>query len=452
MKQRDFFQTDKTKDISFRLQQLNRLQDTLLQHERDIYVALKTELNKSAFESLLTEFGMILSDIRYVKRHLRSWARPKRVSTPLTLFGARSFIYSEPYGVVLIISPWNYPFYLTFSPLIGAIAAGNCVILKPSEHTPVASSLLRDIIQKTFSDDYITVVEGDAETSKALLDEKFDYIFFTGSTDVGKQVMTKAAQHLTPVTLELGGKSPCIVDETANISLAAKRITWGKFLNAGQTCIAPDFVLVHKTVKHHLLVELEKAVHALYRTTPLTNENFPRIVNEHHFTRLLRFIDADHVVIGGKSDCKQRLIEPTILTDITWESPIMQEEIFGPILPVLTYTDLEEAIDTLKKQPKPLALYVFSENKRNQRKILSSLSFGGGCINDTIYHIASPHLPFGGVGESGIGNYHGKASFTQFSHSKGILKQTNRFDMPFRYAAMKNSFAILRLLLLRSKK
>lgn len=451
-KQRHFFQTERTKDISFRLQQLEALTNGLLRYEEAFLSALKTDLNKSAFEAFLTEFGMIFEEIRYAKKHLKSWARPKRVPTPLTLFGARSQIYKEPYGVTLIISPWNYPLYLTFGPLIGALAAGNCVIIKPSEHVPTISSVLKEMIEDTFSEEYITVIEGNAATSQALLDEKLDYIFFTGSTQVGKSVMQQAAKHLTPITLELGGKSPCIVDETANIALTAKRIIWGKCLNAGQTCIAPDYLLVHERVKESLIHELKEAIRHLYGDHPLTNEQLPHIVTDHHFDRLQQLMTETNIIVGGASDKSTRAIEPTLLDDITWDSEVMQEEIFGPILPILTYSDLEEATRQVKAQPKPLALYLFSENKAVQKTILESISFGGGCINDVIYHIASPHLPFGGVGESGMGAYHGQASFDLFSHHKSILKQTSRFDLPFRYPTMKNGLKLLRFIFTRGKK
>lgn len=449
--QRNFFETEQTKNVAFRIKQLDALAHGLLSYEQKIFDALKTDLNKSPFEAFLTEFSMILEEIRYVKKKLRSWARPQRQRTPFTLFGAKSWIYPEPYGIVLIISPWNYPIYLTFGPLIGAIAAGNCAIIKPSEFAPNVSRVLNEMLTGLFSKDYVAVIEGDAETSKALLNEKYDYIFFTGSTHVGRSVMEQAAKHLTPVTLELGGKSPCIVDETANLKLTAKRIAWGKCLNAGQTCIAPDYVLVHEQVKDALIEELKTNITSMYTDNPLSNEHWPRIVNERHFKRILRLIDNETVIFGGKSDQTKLMIEPTLLDNVSWESPVMQEEIFGPVLPILTYSNLDEALKRIKEKPKPLALYLFTQNKNVQKKVLQSVSFGGGCINDTIYHIASPHLPFGGVGESGIGQYHGKASFDIFSHHKSILKQTNLFDLPMRYPTMKNGLKMLRLIFTRGK-
>lgn len=450
--QRRFFETAQSKDVDFRMKQLDKLANGLLRYEQKILDALKKDLNKSAFEAFLAEFGMILEEIRYTKRKLRTWARPKRVPTPMTLFGAKSRIYSEPYGVVLIISPWNYPMYLTFGPLIGAIAAGNCAMIKPSELVPTVSGVLNEMMTELYPQEYIAVIEGDAETSKALLEEKYDYIFFTGSTHIGRSVMEQAAKHLTPVTLELGGKSPCIVDDTANLTLAAKRIAWGKCLNAGQTCIAPDYLLVHESAKDELIQQLKIHLTNMYTNNPLTNENWPRIVNERHFDRILRLIENENVIAGGESDRKNLAIEPTLLDRVTWESPVMQEEIFGPILPIITFSNLDEAIANIKAKPKPLALYLFSENKAVQNKVLKSVSFGGGCINDTIYHIATPHLPFGGVGDSGIGAYHGRSSFDLFSHQKSILKQTNRFDLPFRYPTMKNGLKMLRLIFTRGKK
>ena len=450
-KQRTFFETEQTKNISFRLKQLDALTHGLMANEQKIFDALKKDLNKSDFEAFLTEFSMILEEIRYTKKKLRSWARPKKKRTPLTLFGAKSWIYPEPYGIVLIISPWNYPIYLTFGPLIGAIAAGNCAIIKPSELAPNTSRVLYKIISDLFPEDYVAVIEGDVETSKALLNEKFDYIFFTGSTHVARSVMEQAAKHLTPVTLELGGKSPCIVDETANLKLAAKRIAWGKCLNAGQTCIAPDYVLVHERVKDALIEELKTNIQNLYTNDPLSCNHWPRIINERHFERILRLIENETIIFGGRSDKSKLQIEPTLLANVSWESPVMQEEIFGPVLPILTYSDLDEAIRRIKEKPKPLAFYLFTQNKNVQKKVLQSVSFGGGSINDTIYHIATPHLPFGGVGDSGIGQYHGKASFDTFTHYKSILKQTNLFDLPMRYPTMKNGLKILRLVFTRGK-
>ena len=433
-----FFRSGKTKDIDFRLEALQKLRNSIKENETKIMEALKADLNKSDFESYTTEIGIVLEEIRFVMKNLRSWAQPQKVKTPVTHIGSSSYLYPEPYGVALIIAPWNYPFQLAIAPLIGALAAGNCAVIKPSELTPMTSEILEKLITEQFPSEYISVMQGGVETSQALLAEKFDYIFFTGSVQVGKIVMEAAAKHLTPVTLELGGKSPCIVHEDANIKLAAKRIAWGKFLNAGQTCVAPDYLYVHKQVKTEFLAYLEAAVNELYGETPLNNPNFTRIVSERHFQRLERYLKNGDVRAGGQINKKELKIAPTVLTNITWDDPVMQEEIFGPVLPVLEYDQLTEVIEGIQNHPNPLALYLFTENVQVQNQILGHISFGGGCINDTVYHLSSPYLPFGGVGSSGTGAYHGKGSFDTFSHYKSILKQTTKFDIPFRYPNIKN--------------
>jgi len=433
-----FFRSGKTKDIDFRLEALQKLRNSIKENETKIMEALKADLNKSDFESYTTEIGIVLEEIRFVMKNLRSWAQPQKVKTPVTHIGSSSYLYPEPYGVALIIAPWNYPFQLAIAPLIGALAAGNCAVIKPSELTPMTSEILEKLITEQFPSEYISVMQGGVETSQALLAEKFDYIFFTGSVQVGKIVMEAAAKHLTPVTLELGGKSPCIVHEDANIKLAAKRIAWGKFLNAGQTCVAPDYLYVHKQVKAEFLAYLEAAVNELYGETPLNNPNFTRIVSERHFQRLERYLKNGDVRAGGQINKKELKIAPTVLTNITWDDPVMQEEIFGPVLPVLEYDQLTEVIEGIQNHPNPLALYLFTENVQVQNQILGHISFGGGCINDTVYHLSSPYLPFGGVGSSGTGAYHGKGSFDTFSHYKSILKQTTKFDIPFRYPNIKN--------------
>ncbi|MEW8985902.1 MAG: aldehyde dehydrogenase, partial [Bacillus sp. (in: firmicutes)] len=371
------------------------------------------------------------------------WVNPEKVKTPVSNIGSTSYIYSEPYGVVLIIAPWNYPFQLAIAPLIGAIAAGNCAILKPSELTPKTSELLRKMITDLFPEEYIAVVEGGVEASQSLLAEDVDYIFFTGSVPIGKVIMEAAAKNLTPVTLELGGKSPCIVHHDANVKLAAKRIAWGKFINAGQTCVAPDYLYVHESIRDEFLQDFQLATHELYGAA-LENPEYTRIVSKRHFDRLLTFLNNGDMFMGGGSNEETLTIEPTVLTEITWNDPIMQEEIFGPILPVLPYRELSEVIDGIHKHPNPLALYLFSENESIQQEVLHQLSFGGGCINDTVYHLASPYLPFGGVGSSGIGAYHGKGSFDTFSHRKSVLKQTTKFDLPFRYPNVKDGLKKLK--------
>ncbi|MFS0841003.1 aldehyde dehydrogenase [Paenibacillus sp. 1P03SA] len=422
-RQRTFFLTGQTKEMEFRIQGLNKLQDAIGKHEKDLLAALRKDLNKSEAEAYSSEIRIVLEEIRFTLENLSSWMSPKQVDTPSFLGDATSVIYPEPYGVALIISPWNYPFQLAVAPLVGAMAAGNCAVLKPSEFTPETSRMLAKLVRENFPEEYVTVVEGEVEASTALLKEKFDTIFFTGSTPVGKVVMEAAAKHLTPVTLELGGKSPCIVHGDADLESAAKRIARGKFLNAGQTCVAPDYLLIQREVKDAFLGELKTAIHALYGEDITRNPDFPRIVTEKHFNRLSAFLSDGELVFGGRTDVSRLFIEPTILDSVTWEDPVMRDEIFGPILPVLVYDDLSEALDKITRRPKPLALYVFSENTEVQDRILGSVSFGGGCVNETLAHLTSPFLPFGGVGESGMGSYHGQGSFDTFSHKKSILKR-----------------------------
>lgn len=446
-RQKAFFKTGKPKEIAFRLAALQRLKTAIQKNEKKLIDALKTDLNKSAFDAYTAEIGFVLSELGYTIRRLQSWIKPKKVKTPVTHFGSTSYIYTDPYGVALIISPWNYPFQLAIAPLIGAIAAGNCAVIKPSELTPKTSELIGHLINDLFPDEYISVVQGAIKTSQALLKEKFDYIFFTGSVPVGKIIMEAASKNLTPVTLELGGKSPCIVHKDANIKLAAKRIAWGKFTNAGQTCIAPDYLYLHRDIKENFLAQLKDAIKELYGSQPLNNPDYTHIVSERHFNRLQSFLDNGEIFYGGKADSTTLAIEPTILTNITWNDLIMEDEIFGPILPIMEYENVNEVIEAIQNHPKPLALYIFTENKNVQQNILNSISFGGGCVNDTVYHFASPHLPFGGVGPSGIGAYHGKSSFDAFSHKKSVLKQTTLFDIPFRYPNVKNGLKKIKLFL-----
>jgi aldehyde dehydrogenase (NAD+) len=444
-KQRNFFLSGKTKDVSYRIDALKLLVQLIRSHETELMDALKKDLNKSRFDSYITEIGIVLEEIRFTLKHVKDWSQPRRVKSALAQAGSKSYIYPEPYGVTLIISPWNYPFQLAIAPLIGAIAAGNCTILKPSELTPETSKLLAKLIHENFPEEYITVVQGDAQTSQLLLKEKLDYIFFTGSVPVGKVIMEAAAKTLTPVTLELGGKSPCIVHKDANLKLAAKRIAWGKFINAGQTCVAPDYLYVHREIKKEFTQILIEAIKELYSEDVFKTGEFTRIVSERHFNRLKIFLLDGKPVYGGKHDLDLLTIEPTILEDISWEDSVMQDEIFGPILPILEYENDNSMMTKINERPKPLALYIFSESKDFQDNILSNISFGGGCINDTVYHLSSPYLPFGGVGESGIGAYHGKGSFDVFSHEKSILKQTTRFDLPFRYPNRKNALKQIKM-------
>jgi aldehyde dehydrogenase (NAD+) len=425
-KQLSFFNSGKTKEVAFRIETLKKLRELVVRHEDDILKAVKADLNKPEMEAKRAEVGLVLSEIDFAVKNLAEWAAPKEVETPSTHAGAKSYIYQDPYGLALVIAPWNYPFQLAVSPVVGAIAAGNCVVLKPSELTPHTSSLLAKMFNENFPEEYLTVVEGEVETSTALLKENFDYIFFTGSTMVGKIVAEAAAKHLTPVTLELGGKSPTIVHEDANIEEAAKRIARGKFANAGQTCVAPDYILVQRNVKDELLANLKQVVTNTYGEDVSQNLDFPHVVSEKHFDRLNSFLTNGDIVFGGKTDRSRLFIEPTVLDNISWEDNVMQDEIFGPILPVIVYDEISEVIEAIVKRPKPLALYLFSEDEAVQDHILNNVSFGGGSINDTINHMTSHYLPFGGVGDSGMGAYHGKASFDTFSHAKSILKRSNK--------------------------
>ncbi|OYQ64794.1 aldehyde dehydrogenase family protein [Pseudanabaena sp. SR411] len=431
--QRTFFATGKTKDYNFRVAQLNKLAQLIKDHEQLILDAVYADLRKPALEAFGSEILITLSEIKFALKHLKTWMKPKKVGTPINLFPSSSYIYAEPLGVVLIVAPWNYPFALTIQPLIGAIAAGNCAILKPSEHTPHTSSAIAKIINDNFDPNFIIAIEGGIETSQALLAEKFDHIFFTGGTAISKIVMEAAAKHLTPVTLELGGKSPCIVDETCDLEVTAKRIVWGKFYNAGQTCVAPDYLLIQKNIKPLLIEKLVTHVKAFFGENPQKSPDLARIVNDRQFDRLVGLLDEGKVLIGGNSDKSDRFIAPTLIEAVSPNSKIMAEEIFGPILPILEYDQLSEAIAFVNAHPKPLALYFFSRNKQNQERILQSVSFGGGCFNDTIMHLGNPELPFGGVGHSGMGSYHGKASFDIFSHRKSVLKNSFRFDLKWRY-------------------
>lgn len=438
-KQRIFFNSGTTKSISFRKEQLKKLRDAIVKNEEQIMDALKKDLNKSSFEAYATEIGIVLDEIRFMLKHLDSWAKPRKVKTPISQFKATSRIYKEPYGVVLIMAPWNYPFQLALAPLVGAIAAGNCAVIKPSEDAKNTSAILYKMMWQNFDPAFIAVVQGGIEESQALLKERFDYIFFTGSVSVGKIVMEAAAKYLTPVTLELGGKSPCIVDETANLELAAKRIIWGKLINAGQTCVAPDYVLVQKNVKVFLIEHMIDYIRKFYGDYPIDNQDYVKIVNEKHFRRLLGLMKSGSILYGGQYDEINHKIAPTILDKVSLESPVMQEEIFGPILPILEFDSLNEAIDIVKKREKPLALYLFTTDKKAMTYTIDKTSFGGGCINDTIVHLVSHDMPFGGVGESGIGAYHGKASFDVFTHEKSVLNKSNRFDIPLRYPPYKKS-------------
>lgn len=446
--QRKYFQSGATKNVAYRMAQLKRLREWIGTNEARIMKALAADLNKSKFEAYATEIGIVREEIKFTLKHLCKWAKPKHVPTPITQFPSRSFIYHEPYGLVLIMSPWNYPFQLTVAPLIGALCAGNCAVVKPSAYAPHTSALIKQMAEELFEPKYVAVVEGQRAENEFLLNEKFDYIFFTGSVNVGKTVMEKAAKHLTPVSLELGGKSPCIVDETANLKLAAKRIVWGKFLNAGQTCVAPDYILVHYTVKEKLIKYMKLQIQKMYGKDPChENSDWPKMINRKHFERVSGLMRGMHAACGGNMEVGTLQIEPTILDEVTWDSAVMQEEIFGPLLPVLTFYNLKEVKKMVNARPKPLALYFFTKEKRREAYVMKYISYGGGCINDTIVHLATSHMPFGGVGYSGMGGYHGKASFDTFTHQKSIMKKSLLVDLPVRYAPYKNHIKILKKLM-----
>jgi aldehyde dehydrogenase (NAD+) len=426
---------------------LESLRSVIQKNELSIVRALKEDLGKSQFESYASEVGFMLEEIRFILKHLDQWARPRKVSTPLALQPGCSYVQAEPYGVVLIIAPWNYPFQLCLSPLVGAIAAGNRVVLKPSEFTPKTSEIIAQIIDEVFRPSEVVVVEGAVQETQELLRQHFDYIFFTGSTPVGKIIMKAAAEHLTPVTLELGGKSPCLIDESANLDLAARRCAWGKFMNAGQTCVAPDYVLVPAQLQDQFIERLNFHLQAFYGKKPETSPDYPRIINERHFNRLKALVIPEKVVIGGEFNLEQRYIAPTVMRDVAWEDAVMQDEIFGPVLPVLPYHDLEAAISKILQNAKPLAFYLFTENITQGKKLMQRLPFGGGCLNDTIVHLANPNLPFGGVGASGIGSYHGQRSFETFSHIKSIYQQTTKVDLPVRYPPYEGKLKLLKFFL-----
>ena len=431
--QKAYFAKGETLDVTFRKAALRKLRDAILAHENDINAALHKDLNKSPSESYMCEVGMTIAELNYVLSHVDRWARKHYVLSPLAQFHARSFTMYNPYGTVLIMSPWNYPFMLTMEPLIGALAAGNCCVVKPSAYAPATSAIIREIISECFPAEYVVVVEGGRKENQALLDQRFDYIFFTGGVTVGREVMRKAAEHLTPVSLELGGKSPCIVDATAKLDLAAKRLAFGKLLNCGQTCVAPDYLLIDRKVKDEFLGLLKKHIVSMIGEDALANEKYVRMINRRHYDRVLGLIDPAKVIFGGRGDEATLHIQPTIMDNVTADDPVMQEEIFGPILPVIAYDSIDEAIDFINEREHPLALYLFSEDKAVQERFLRAVPFGGGCINDTIIHLATSRMGFGGVGYSGMGSYHGIRSFKTFSHEKSIVNKSTWMDLPVRY-------------------
>lgn len=431
--QNHFFSSGKTIQAEFRLKQLESLKEAMIRHEADLAAALKADLGKSRMESYMCEIGLTLSELTWMQKHLRSLMRSKHVSTPVAQFAAKSFRSPSPYGTVLIMSPWNYPVLLTLDPLIDAIAAGNTAVVKPSAYAPCTFDVMKTMIEECFPAHYVAVVDGGRAENQALLQQRFDMIFFTGGKTVGREVLRHAAEYLTPVTLELGGKSPCIVDSTAKIRLAAKRIVFGKYLNCGQTCVAPDYILCDKRIRDELITAILAEIEKQFGKEPLKNPNYGKIINEKHFERILGLINGEKLVYGGQSEPESLRIAPTVLNNITWDDAVMGEEIFGPLLPILTFDTLNEALDTVESHPHPLALYFFSEDKAAQKKVLDTCRFGGGCINDTIIHLATSDMPFGGVGESGMGSYHGRVGFETFSHYRSIVDKKTWMDLPIRY-------------------
>ena len=431
--QRRFFHSGKTRSLAFRELMLDDLARKIREMEPEIRTALASDLGKSAFESYMCETGMVLSEIRYMKRHFRKFAARQRVRTPLAQFPSRSYVLKEPYGCVLIMSPWNYPFMLTMEPLVDALAAGNTVILKPSAYSPATSAVIRSLVTQVFPRELVAVVEGGRAENQQLLEQQFDYIFFTGGTTVGKLVLQKAAQHFTPVTLEMGGKSPCIVDETADLTVAARRIAFGKYLNCGQTCVAPDYLLIQRSVMESFLPLLYEAIEDMYGRDPLQNPDYGRIVNQRHFVRITEILDGETVLYGGQRNQDTLQIAPTVVGPVSLDGPAMGQELFAPILPVVPYDTLTQAVELVASRPKPLALYLFSRDRGTIRYVQKALSYGGGCINDTIIHLATSEMGFGGVGMSGMGSYHGRRGFDTFTHEKSMVSKGCWLDLPMRY-------------------
>ena len=447
--QRKFFASGATLDIDLRLAKLKLLKDTIKQYEGEISAALKQDLGKSEFESFMCEIGLVYEEISYMLKNARRLSSEKTVHTPLVNFASRSYTKPTPYGNTLIISPWNYPFLLTFGPLVDALAAGNTAIIKPSKNSMATTLIMGKIIRACFKEEYVYLVDQDIDGARDLIKEKFDFIFFTGSTNIGKEVLRCAAENLTPVVLELGGKSPCIVDQSADLKLAARRIVFGKFLNCGQTCVAPDYVLCHKSIAADLQKQLCAQTQKQYGKKPFENKNYGKIISEKHFDRLSTLIEPEKIIFGGQTNKDTLQIAPTIMANVTWQDKIMQEEIFGPVLPILTFENIEEVIDLLNGKPKPLALYLFSNDKQTIKQITSRVRYGGGCINDTIVHLATTEMPFGGVGESGMGAYHGEQGFKTFTHTKSIVDKKNWIDFPVRYSPYRKIYLKLLKFLLK---
>ena len=447
-RQKEFFQTGVTLSLAFRIAQLKKLRAAVIAHEEEIAEALKEDLGKSAFESYMCETGLALSEITYMIRHTKRFSKERRVKTPLAQFASRSYQKPSPYGNVLIMSPWNYPFLLTIDPLADAIAAGNTAVVKPSAYSPATSRVVEKIVSECFDPEYVAVVTGGREENSALLSQKFDFVFFTGSQNVGREVLRHTAETLTPAVLELGGKSPCIVDSSAKIPLAARRIVFGKFLNCGQTCVAPDYILCEASVKDALVDAVRTEIRRQFGDVPLENPDYGHIISDKHFARLLSLIDREKILAGGETDSGRRKIAPTLL-DASWDDAVMQEEIFGPLLPILTYNDFRAVVPLLSQKEKPLALYIFSEKQGHIREVTERLSFGGGCVNDVVIHLATAEMGFGGVGESGMGSYHGKAGFDAFSHTKSIVDKKTWMDLPMRYQPYRPVFSRILHIFLR---
>ncbi|WP_397362597.1 aldehyde dehydrogenase [Olleya sp. R77988] len=442
--QKEYFKTGKTKNVLYRKNLLKKLLKELVANENQITEALYKDFKKPEFESVLTETAIVIQDLKHTIKKLNSWAKPKRIMPSLLNFPSSDYLYSEPYGAVLIIAPWNYPYQLALAPLVGAIAAGNTVVLKPSELTPNTSTIINQIITTVFPPEIATVIEGGVEVSTELLTQQWDYIFFTGSVNVGKIVAKAAAVHLTPTTLELGGKNPCIIDASANIKLTAKRLVWGKFLNAGQTCIAPDYILIDQSKKEDFYKAMKTEVEIAYSSTPQQSKDFARIINDKNFERLSKMLIDENCIIGGQTNAESLYIAPTVIDEPQLDSEVMKDEIFGPILPVISYQNEKDLERIIGSYDKPLSLYVFGTNSAKAKQLIQKFSFGGGCINDTIIHFANHRLPFGGIGNSGVGAYHGQHTFDTFSHKKGIVKKGNWLDLPMRYAPYKGKLNFIR--------
>lgn len=442
-RQRAFFESGATRPVSFRLEQLGILKKAVLAYEQEIYDALKADFSKPVFETYATEMGLVLEEIGVMEKNLKSWATPQAVGTALGNLPARSYIYPDPYGVALVIGAWNYPFQLVMAPLVGAMAAGNTVVLKPSRVAGHTYQVISRLVAEYFDPRYIACLDIHS-TNDEMLEQRYDYIFFTGGIQVGKIIAKAAAEHLTPTTLELGGKSPCIVDETASLEVSARRIVWGKFLNAGQTCVAPDYLLVHEKVKDKLFQYMKKTVEEFYGDNPATSADYASIINERHHERLASMITGGTIVFGGKADAAKKYIAPTLITDIDLDHPLMDDEIFGPVLPAFTFSNLDEALGIVKRFEKPLAFYIFSNNYKNQQRCMNEVQFGGGCINDTVAHLLNPELPFGGIGSSGSGAYHGKYSFDTFTHYKGVMNKVTWPDIPLRYPPYNGKLGLIK--------